>query len=231
MKKLLLPSFFLLLIVVSCQSTQGVVNYDRSKSADAVLLLGQDLIRLSREIRLTKTDIEDLVPPSYRAYIDYVPRYETLLDSYLENVTECVPSYMDEVYDLVSTETATLSRMADQYIIDDTSLTDKMIVDLSEHLKLHLGDLFLENPEPLKKAFEESRFELGGIKEVYENLAQIKVDITLPEAGEINYDRLASRVIDLMFENFAELEKSIKNQQSNRHSDGPYSIFWEARLE
>lgn len=230
MKNRFFPLFIIVLILFFSCASKATVEKNEQKSErrkEAILKLGEEMIQQSGSLIIQNDSLSPALDKNFSLYEKYIPYYFDLKNSNLEKISHIIPSFMGDIYTLLWNDIEVLSQNAELYIQGENSLTSKLRSDLFDHLVLHLGDLFYDNPELLREAFKSVKSEFDGIREVYRNLHQVGLEINLPEIKEADYDVISELVITNLFEVLSFNEAKIKNSTRNRNSDSVYSVFWE----
>lgn|GEM_PF-3578243 len=225
-----LLAFILVVLFFSCQSNKANLNDSehRERASEAIRQLGIDMLS-DLDVAVPSSALSSSIPQSYKIYKQYVPLYDEYESSYLDGVADVVRTLIPSLYDYIEQEINSLSENGEDFIYDDTSVTQALRSDTRNHLIDLMIDVLSGKGAELDDVFAPSLKEFMSTRSAFLNLSAIEIKEELPIPDQIGIDSIATASVDALFDSLAQSERILKNRIIDRSSDSVYSIFWEVR--
>ncbi len=226
MKRYLLSILLILLICVSCASLNEKNDKPSEEESEAVETLLGDMASSLSSFSLSIDVLEGALPESYTTYSDYIPSYENIRERYLSLIIEIIDEDLKTAFiDCIKGNSSYFSANPSSFIKGELIATYLEENEFGTVLSSFLS--VIENKkDELDIAFNESKVEYERIKTAYDNLSQIDIFFSLPEAEPIDMYKLAALVATRYFEILKESEIAIRDNPL--YSGTIYRLFWSA---
>lgn len=174
----------------------------------------------------TTSDMAGLLDGSVGAYEDYLPLYDVLLDSYLQELVKTAEASSQWALDTLEKMEPGLPADLLPYV-GDTRITEyiaektraQMTIILTSHIASGMGQA--------DEKWNAFATECGIIKANYDNLNQLGLVLDLPDPRPIGASQLSALVLDRMYAALEDAETYLKNRPLSGNDNEAYYVFWQ----
>lgn len=226
MRRFLLPLLLCLLLTVSCQSG-GDVSYSAKERQKALLTLSEDILsNLSRDAHLSAEDLSSALSPVHTAYAEYVPLYQEISASYLEELAVILdPLVLEAVPILAEAAEEVIKAPPEEVFLADSGLTSQVGSICRRELVSFYRERLSGMEAELSSAYSTPEREFLLIRASYLNLSRVGGRFYLPYPKPCGLDDIAEAMASFLLERIAEEESRLKNLPPES-ADSPYMVFW-----
>ncbi|MBO8435838.1 MAG: hypothetical protein IAA97_02510 [Spirochaetes bacterium] len=231
MKRILAIAIAMLLLFASCATSFSGASFSDSEKRNALFTLSRDMIALTElDGAIGEEAFLDDLPPSYTAYEDYSPLYQSLSQSYASSLSAIISPIMAEAFDIISSSVPALTLNPDDTVINSAEgMTDRIQNSLAVDIYSYFIGRIGEESEALDEAFSESYSIFSSLRDCYLNLGTVGVAITLPIPESISIETLAFIAEDVLFSRLEENERELRSKIPES-DDSVYQVFWEETI-
>lgn len=218
-------------IAAGCSTTeetrQETPAYDNISLKNAFqVLLSDCLSTVDGYASFNQSEIYNLLDDSVKAYEGYLPLYDVLMTSYIQEIQDVAESSslwaLETLSNLEMALPENLSpylkeEMIMEYIEKETRF--KMEPLLSSHISTIMGNT--------NEKWNVFATECGIIKANYDNLNQLGFVLFLPEVKPITVAQISSLVLDKLYFALESTENYLKNRPLSENDNPAYSVFWQ----
>ena len=230
MKKLIIL-ILAVTMAVGCSTTketnQEIPVYDTSSLKNVFqVLVGDCLSTVDGYAAFSQSEIYSMLDDSVKAYEGYLPLYDVLMASYIQEIQSVAESSSIWALNALSDLDLELPENLSPY------LKEEMIMEYIESETRPKMEAMLSNhiSAIMDKADEKWNIfatECGIIKANYDNLNQLGFVLFLPEVKPIAAVQISSLVLNKLYFALESTENYLKNRPLSENDNPVYSVFWQ----
>ena len=218
-------------MAASCSTTketgQELPVYDEISLQNAFQVLVSDcLSSVDGYSSFSKSEIQNLLDDSIKAYEGYLPLYDALMASYIQEIQGVAESSSLWALDALSNLKISLPENLNPY------LKDEMIMGhIESETRSEMEEMLADHISAIMGSAEEKwnifATECGIIKANYDNLNQLGFVLSLPEVKPIAASQISSLVLDKLYFALESTETYLKNRPLSENDNPAYFVFWQ----